>query len=68
MTANEVREMLREHVGEGTQVELAKKMGISPTYLNDILQGAREPGGCVLDWLGLKRVADYVPKRKAKPA
>ena len=59
MNADEVRQILRNKIGDGTQSDLAKKMGISPSYLNDILNGLREPGGGVLDALGLRRVADY---------
>jgi predicted transcriptional regulator len=68
MTADEVRDLIRERIGAGTQVDLARKFGVSGSYLSDVLKGSREPGGNLLEALGLKRVADYVPKRKAKPA
>jgi predicted transcriptional regulator len=67
MTADEVRDMLRERINLGSsQKELAKKFGISASYLNDILTGARQPGVSVLDALGLRRVTDYQPNRKPK--
>lgn len=57
--------MLRSHVeAEGTQLALAQKIGISASWLCDILCGARAPAGKVLDYLGLERkaVKMYVPK------
>ena len=61
MTADEVREILRQKLGDGTQVDLARTLGISPAYLSDILSGARDPGDRVLDALGLRRAVEYQP-------
>ena len=57
--------MLRSHVAkEGTQLAVANKIGISASWLSDILTGARAPAGKVLEFLGLERkaVKMYVPK------
>lgn len=66
MTADEVRAILRQKLGDGTQVDLAKSLGISPAYLSDILSGARDPGDRVLDALGLERAVDYRPLNKRR--
>lgn len=60
-TATHVRQMLRAYMGANdlTQTSLAKKIGISTPYLNDILLEKREPQGKVLDWLKLQRVVVY---------
>jgi transcriptional regulator with XRE-family HTH domain len=66
MNADEVRNQLREKIGNGTQAEYAKKLGISATYLSEILRGFREPAAVVLDRLGLTREVIYLPKRGRK--
>lgn len=48
---------------EGGQRALARKIGCSPTFLNDILLGKREPAGKVIAHLGLRRQVTYVPTR-----
>lgn len=57
-TATHVRQMLRAYMGANdlTQTSLAKKIGISTPYLNDILLEKREPQGhrlCELEVLEL---------------
>lgn len=42
-----------------TQAELAKAIGVSLPFLNDILHDKREPAGKVLEFLGLERVVTY---------
>lgn len=60
-TAEYVRVRLRAMaVIEGSQRALAKKIGCSATFLNDILLGKREPSGVVLTYIGLKRKVTYV--------
>lgn len=65
-TATHVRTMLHAYMSanEMTQAALAKKIGVSAPYLNDILLEKREPQGKVLEWLKLKRVVVY---RRAHP-
>lgn len=49
--------MLARHVKRaGNQKEAAKALGISAQYLNDLIQGRREPSDAVLEKLNLRRV------------
>ena len=60
MTADAVRDELREESEyEGSQRALARLIGVSPSFLNDILLGKREPVGKVLEFLGYERVVTY---------
>jgi hypothetical protein len=45
----------------GSQREFARQLGVSPQYLNDILQGYRPAGSSqkVLDWFKLEKVIFY---------
>lgn len=59
--SNSVRVLLWQHVRkEGSQRALARKIGVSPTFLNDILLEKREPAGKVVTFLGLQRVVTYI--------
>jgi transcriptional regulator with XRE-family HTH domain len=61
MTAEKVREKLKRLTsGCITQRELARRMGCSPTFLNEVIRGIREPSGPVLKWLGMRRKVVYV--------
>ena len=48
---------------EGSQRALARKIGVSASFLNDILLGKREPAGKVVEFLGLRRRVTYEPHR-----
>lgn len=37
----------------------ARALGISPTYLSDVMCGRRKPGPKILKALGLKRIVTY---------
>jgi hypothetical protein len=43
-----------------TQAALAKRIGITPAYLSDILAGRRHPGPVVCKFLKIKAVVVYV--------
>ena len=43
----------------GGQRALARRLGLSPSYLNDVMRGKREPAGKLLSALGLQRVVRY---------
>lgn len=63
-TAEQVRKKLwtglsSKRPGAHNQLTLAKAIGISPQYLNDILHGNREPCDKCLQWLGLEKVVVY---------
>jgi predicted transcriptional regulator len=62
MTEENVREMVNEMLDDMNQKELADRLGVSVSYLNDYLHFRRKPGAKILDALGLKRVVRYVRK------
>lgn len=64
ITAEDFRELLKTLTGiHGSQKELAYYLGISASYMNDLVRGRREPGPKVLKAMMLERVVCY---RKAK--
>jgi hypothetical protein len=59
-TADQVRGILRHKACDlGSQKAVAEHLGVSNTFISDILTGKREPTGKVLIWLGLVRVVRY---------
>ena len=66
MTADEVRTIIKARVGDGSQREFAKQIRLSPSYVNDVINGLREPSGRLLDALGLRRIMVYEYKRGKK--
>lgn len=60
MTRQAVIRRIQKYIeGHPTQTQAAVTLGISPQYLNDVIQGRREPGPKLLKALGLKRVPHY---------
>lgn len=45
-----------------TQADLATRIGISPQFLSEILNGKRNPSKTVLDFLGYEKRITYHPK------
>lgn len=66
MTRNELIAMLLEMKGDGKQIDLAAKLGVTPQYLGDVLAGKREPGEKILKTLRLERVVSYCPVKPAR--
>jgi len=68
-TAEQVRDRLwialSSRPSRHTQITLAKAIGVSVSYLNDVLHGRREPQGKILEYLGLERVVTYRIPRKS---
>ena len=59
-TADQVRDILRRKACElGSQKAVAEHLGVSNTFISDILAGKREPTGKVLAWLRLVRTVRY---------
>ena len=52
-------QMLVDRIGTAGQVALAKELGVSISYLNDVLHRRRKPGPKVLKALGLERHTSY---------
>jgi transcriptional regulator with XRE-family HTH domain len=64
-TADEVREQLREQLkAHGSLTAYARAIGITATYLSDILAGKRDPTDRVCEAIGLTRLTVYVPKQE----
>ncbi len=62
---DDVMTMLRAKAAEkGSQLAVANEIGISQSWLCDILKGRREPVGKVLTYLGLSSMQVYLPRRK----
>ena len=51
----------------GSQAALAKQLGISPSYLSDVLNGLRNPGVSLLAPLGLEAVIEYRSRQAGEP-
>lgn len=54
---------LRRRLTGTTQAKVAKDLGITQAYLNDILRGKRDPGEKLLAALGLQRRITYHANR-----
>ncbi len=54
MNMNEVIALLRKRQGRRTQNELAKDIGVSPSYLSDVLLGHRKPAKAIFKYLDLE--------------
>lgn len=59
MPHNALRRLIREL---GSQKAAAKRLGFTPQFINDVLQGRREMTEALASKLGYKRVVSYVPK------
>ena len=64
LTTDDVRRLLREHTDVASQKHWAAEAGVSAAYVNDVLQGRREPGQAICDALGIERIVTYRFKRK----
>ena len=58
-SAEVVGRLKRQLNGHETQKAMAKEIGCSVQFLNDVLRGRREPSGKVLQYLSLERVVSY---------
>lgn len=60
-TSEQVVEQLRKCMALESlnQTELARAIGVSVPFVNDILKGKRAPSGKILTYLGLERVVVY---------
>ena len=56
MTLESFREVLRKRCAEvGSQRNYAKKIGVSPMFVCDVLKGRRDPGDKMLKAMGFER-------------
>ena len=60
LSANDVRKRLSEEcAAAGSQAAWAREHGVSGPYVNDVINGRREPGQAILDALKIRRVTGY---------
>lgn len=60
---SDIKEILQGFVRiEGNQTKAAQKLGITSSYLSDVLNGKRSPGPSILSKIGLDSVVVYVTK------
>lgn len=59
------KEAVRRMVAEHGQSEAARRMGVSVSYICNMMKGRADPGPLVLDALGLEKVVTYRRKQKA---
>lgn len=65
MDKNQVVELLRAELANyETQKDLARVIGVTPSFLHDVLRARRDPTGAILDFLELEKVVIYQPKVK----
>lgn len=54
LTLTQLLDQLRTMCEQSTQKDVAAQIGISQSYLNDVLQGHRTPGQKILDAMKLE--------------
>jgi len=59
VTPDQLRAHLAQRCRHQTQQALARELGISLSYLSQIMRGRRAPGRKVLEALGLRRAVEY---------
>ena len=60
MTREAVRKKLQQFVNQnGDQKSAASALGVSTTYLSEVLRGTKIPGPKILRPLGIRRVEAY---------
>lgn len=62
LTQDEVVAQLRAIVKTRTQSSLADEIGVSRSFLNEVIKGHRPPTGKILDHLGLRAQTIYIKK------
>ena len=62
LTQEQVLSRLRAIVKTRTQSSLADEIGVSRSFLNEVIKGTRQPTGKILDYLGLRTKTVYIKK------
>lgn len=62
LTEAGVRQILLAMIEKRTQASLAAEIGISRSFLNEVIRGTRPPTGEILRFLNLDRRVVYVKK------
>ena len=59
MNETDIRKRLWKECGRLGQMEVAERIGISNSYLNDFLHGRRKAGKAIQKYLGIERRVTY---------
>lgn len=62
LTQDQVLNRLRAIVKTRTQASLSAEIGVSRSFLNEVIKGTRPPTGKILDYLGLRAQIIYIKK------
>jgi len=62
LTQDEVLAHLHSIIQTRTQASLAAEIGVSRSFLNEVIKGTRPPTGKILEHLGLQSETIYVKK------
>jgi len=63
VTKDELVEELKRRVERSSQAKIARRLGISPPVISNIIRGDMFPCGKVLRWLGYERHIVYRKRR-----
>ena len=66
LTEAVVRRILQMAVEKQTQASLADHIGVSRSFLNEVIRGSRPPTGKILDFFNLERHVIYTKKGEKK--
>lgn len=66
LTEAGVRRILLAMIEKRTQASLAAEIGISRSFLNEVIRGSRPPTGKILDFFNLERHVIYTKKGEKK--
>lgn len=66
LTQDEVLAQLHGIIRTRTQASLADEIGISRSFLNEVIKGTRPPTGKILYHLGLRAQTVYIKKGENK--
>ena len=66
LTEADVRLVLIASIFTKPQAILADQIGISRSFLNEVIRGSRPPSGKILDFLNLERHVIYTKKAEKK--
>lgn len=61
-----VRRILHMAIEKQTQASLADQIGVSRSFLNEVIRGHRPPTGKILDFFNLERHVIYTKKGEKK--
>lgn len=66
LTEADVRRILHMAIEKQTQASLADHIGVSRSFLNEVVRGSRPPTGKIIDFLNLERHVIYTKKGEKK--